>query len=176
MRWDLRSEQRRAIVVFTNRVATARETRRQLSSHEDVVTALLTGRMRAVDKDAAVARLKDLQLESGVSRTRELPKPVIVVATQTLEVGADLDFDGLVTECASLDALRQRFGRLNRMGRNIDAKAVILVRADQARPKRDDDPIYGEALTNTWKWLNNHTNADDEGRLRYRRSRLSAGR
>ena len=159
---DLRSEQRRAIVVFTNRVATARETRRQLSSQEDVVTALLTGRMRAADKDAAVARLKDLQLESGVSRTRELPKPVIVVATQTLEVGADLDFDGLVTECASLDALRQRFGRLNRMGRNIDARAVILIRADQARPKRDDDPIYGEALTNTWKWLNNHKNAEDE--------------
>ena len=161
---DLPSEQRRAIVVFTNRVATARETWRQLSSHEDVMTALLTGRMRAVDKDAAVARLKDLQLESGVSRTRELPTPVIVVATQTLEVGADLDFDGLVTECASLDALRQRFGRLNRMGRNIDARAVILIRADQNRPKRDDDdPIYGEALTNTWKWL--HAHANDNGHI-----------
>ena len=160
---DLWSEQRRAIVVFTNRVATARETCRRLSTCEGVTTVLLTGRMRTVDKEAAAGRLKALQLGSGASKDRRLQTPVIVVATQTLEVGADLDFDALVTECASLDALRQRFGRLNRMGRNIDARAIILIRADQAKPKRnEEDPIYGEALTNTWKWLNEHANADDE--------------
>ena len=160
---DLQSEQRRAIVVFTNRVATARETCRRLSTCEGVTIVLLTGRMRAVDKEAAARRLKALQLGSGASRDRQLQTPVIVVATQTLEVGADLDFDALVTECASLDALRQRFGRLNRMGRNIDARAVILIRADQAKPKRnEEDPIYGKALTSTWKWLNEHANADDE--------------
>ena len=78
-----------------------------------------------------------------------------MVATQTLEVGADLDFDGLVTECASLDALRQRFGRLNRTGRPIDTRGVILIRDDQANPNRNDkpDPIYGEALNKTWDWL-----------------------
>ena len=160
---DLRSDERRAIVVFTNRVATARETCRRLSEREDVISVLLTGRMRAVDKNATVRRLRELQLESATSKHRHLHMPVIVVATQTLEVGADLDFDGLITECASLDALRQRFGRLNRMGRNIDAAAVILIRADQAKPKRnEEDPIYGKALTSTWKWLSEHANADDE--------------
>ena len=160
---DLLTDERRAVVVFTNRVATARETRRRLSGCEDVITVLLTGRMRAVDKDAAVRRLQELQLDSGASNDRRLQKPVIVVATQTLEVGADLDFDGLVTECASLDALRQRFGRLNRMGRNVDARAVILIRADQAKPKRDEeDPLYGRALTDTWKWLHERANDDDE--------------
>ena len=95
------------------------------------------------------------------------------MATQTLEVGADLDFDGLVTECASLDAVRQRFGRLNRMGRPIDARAVILVRGDQSdatadesqTPKKtgeNDDPVYGFALTETWTWLNRHKNERDE--------------
>ncbi len=160
---DLRSDQRRAIVVFANRVATARETCRRLSGCEDVMAILLTGRMRAVDKDAAVRRLKELQLDAGASKDRQLQASIIVVATQTLEVGADLDFDGLVTECASLDALRQRFGRLNRMGRRIAAKAAILIRADQAKPKRDeDDPIYGKALTNTWKWLHAHANDDGD--------------
>ena len=69
-----------------------------------------------------------------------------------------------MTECASLDALRQRFGRLNRMGREIEARAWILIRADQARPPRGakEDPVYGEALTRTWKWLGDHKNEAGE--------------
>ena len=142
---------RQTVVVFVNRVATARETHRLLHG-SDVDAVLLTGRMRAIDKDAVVRRLKSLSLHSDQSVDRDLERPVIVVATQTLEVGADLDFDGLVTECASLDALRQRFGRLNRMGRKVDARAVILIRSDQTEPK-EDDPVYGGALTRTWAWL-----------------------
>ena len=157
----LLGEGRRAIVVFANRVATARETNRLLAL--EVRTVLLTGRMRPADKDAVAERLKELDLHSDRSVQRNLENPVIVVATQTLEVGADLDFDGLVTECASLDALRQRFGRLNRMGRGVKSRAVIVIRADQANPKRgkEDDPIYGKALTNTWKWLDERKDADD---------------
>ncbi len=158
---------RQAVVVFVNRVATARETYQRLREKEDVEAILLTGRMRPVDKDAIARNLRCLDLHSDGSAGRQLEKPVIVVATQTLEVGADLDFDGLVTECASLDALRQRFGRLNRMGRSIEARAEILVRADQAKPARgaereEKDPVYGEALTRTWKWLGDHRNKDGE--------------
>ena len=67
-------------------------------------------------------------------------------------------------ECASLDALRQRFGRMNRMGREIEARAWILIRADQAKRARSakKDPVYGEALTRTWKWLGDHENEDGE--------------
>ena len=158
---------RQAVVVFTNRVATARETYHRLRETEEIETVLLTGRMRPVDKDAVARRLRGLDLHSNRSAGRRLEKPVIVVATQTLEVGADLDFDGLVTECASLDALRQRFGRLNRMGRNIEARAEILVRADQAKPargaeKEEKDPVYGEALARTWKWLEDRKNENGE--------------
>ena len=148
----------RAVVVFANRVATARKTRTLLRGSEGSETEviLLTGRMRAVDREVVAERMARWDLHSSRSTGRALEKPVIVVATQTLEVGADLDFDGLVTECASLDALRQRFGRLNRMGRHdVESRAAILVRSDQARARRDgkDDPVYGRALTNTWNWL-----------------------
>lgn len=152
--------ERRAIVAFVNRVATAREAYRLLHSRDDVDAVLLTGRMRPVDKDALVKqRLKPL--ESGQANQRASAKPVIVVATQTLEVGADLDFDGLVTECASLDALRQRFGRLNRMGRKIDARAVILIRGDQTGD-RGEDPVYGESLARTWNWLDERKDGNGE--------------
>ncbi len=155
-------EEHRAVVVFVNRVATARETHRLLADQYGNGAVLLTGRMRPVDKDAIVQQRLNL-LRSGLASGRSMADPMIVVTTQTLEVGADLDFDGLVTECASLDALRQRFGRLNRTGRQVDARAVILVRGDQSDPeKKQDDPVYGEALTDTWMWLSGFKDENSE--------------
>ena len=160
----LSGETHRAVVVFANRVATARETYVRLNeSPEDIDVVLLTGRMRPIDKDA-ITRHRLAALQSGQSEQRDMDKPLIVVATQTLEVGADLDFDGLVTECASLDALRQRFGRLNRTGRPIESRGAVLIRDDQSRLRRGDegDPVYGTALTKTWAWLNEIKDENDE--------------
>lgn len=148
-----------AAVVFCNRVDTARRAHALLAERYGDRSVLLTGRMRSIDKDDTVdVRLAPLSADA--SEGRELDAPIFVVATQTLEVGANVDFDALVTECASLDALRQRFGRLNRMGRAIEARAAVLVRADQAE-KSDDDPVYGTALAATWKWLKEHAGDTD---------------
>ena len=168
-------DQRRAIGIMVNRVATARLIHKRLDDgKQDAI--LLTGRMRALDRDDTVGHLKSLK--TGARRMETPPPaegqttepepgqghPRFVVATQCLEVGADLDFDGLVTECASLDALRQRFGRLNRGGRDdIEARATIVVRADQTDPKSrtGDDPIYGTALAETWQWLKERADKDE---------------
>ena len=158
------SDERRAIVIFVNRVATARATHDLLSnSGEEIEPVLLTGRMRPIDKDL-VTEQRLAELHSDRASERHICKPKIVVSTQTLEVGADLDFDGLVTECASIDALRQRFGRLNRTGRPIETRGVVLIRDDQAQPRRGDrpDPVYGDALKNTWDWLNEIKDENDE--------------
>lgn len=147
----------KAIGIIVNRVAIAKQVYEHLRQQSDSDAVLLIGRMRSLDRDRVVAEwLRKLSAEA--SGERQLTRPVFVVATQCLEVGANLDFDALVSECASLDALRQRFGRLNRMGREIEAHGVIVIRADQIKPK-DEDPIYGAALPATWKWLNQ--NADE---------------
>ena len=167
--------QRRAIGIMVNRVATARLVHRRLdATGQDAV--LLTGRMRTLDRDDTVRRLESLktgrrQVDASPhaeGRPTEpeatSPHPRFVVATQCLEVGADLDFDGLVTECASLDALRQRFGRLNRGGRdNVEARGTIVVRADQTdtTSRTGDDPIYGTALAETWQWLKGRAHNDE---------------
>ena len=139
----------KAVGVLVNRVATARMVHEKLTAGGgDAI--LLTGRMRAIDRDDAVLGLEPLKTGAAREDRRRF-----IVATQTLEVGADLDFDGLVTECASLDALQQRFGRLNRAGRDLAARASIVVRADQANPNSRNafDPIYGMALAETCQWL-----------------------
>jgi len=116
---------------------------------------LLIGRARELDKQP----LRDLVVERCRSRATGDPDvetnddPLIVVATQCIEAGADLDFDALVTEIASLDALRQRFGRLNRMGRPIGAHAAILAVDAEIAASAKPDPIYGFAARDTWAWL-----------------------
>lgn len=133
-----------AVVLFCNRVDTARRVHARLGEN----AILLTGRMRPLDKDDTLQHELDA---FSVGNARDIPfdTPRFVVATQTLEVGANLDFDLLVTECASLDALRQRFGRLNRLGRNIPARAAIVTGATLS----EDDPVYGQGLLKTWNWL-----------------------
>jgi len=129
--------------VIVNRVKTARELKAKLGEN----AVLLTGRMRPLDRDKLFdEKLKPL-LPDGKG-----PLPTFVIGTQCLECGADFDFHALVTECASLDALRQRFGRLNRVANRSIAKAVIVIRGDETDDTAED-PVYGASLANTWKWL-----------------------
>lgn len=162
-------ERPRAVGIMVNRVATARhiydELVNQKKSKVDCDVELVIGSMRPVDRDEQTKRLRPLV---GPGRPEETTQPSIVVATQCLEVGADYDFDVLITECASLDALRQRFGRLNRGGRPVEASAYVLI--DQKQVKSNDslkddkpaDPIYGNALARCWNWLFDRKDAETD--------------
>jgi CRISPR-associated endonuclease/helicase Cas3 len=148
----------RRVAVIVNRVRTARliheELKRQAGASADVV--LLTGRMRPLDRIDLFGRANEPNSIANrvVAGSKRDPQhqPVILVSTQTIEAGADFDFDALITECASIDALRQRFGRLDRRGDKGATEATILIRKDQAA-NSEDDPVYGGALGRTWTWL-----------------------
>jgi CRISPR-associated endonuclease/helicase Cas3 len=158
----LANERVRTLGVVVNRVNTARIAAELLdaathSRRADALDAdilLLTGRMRPFERDRIVQAHR-ARLSIGRERRAE-DRRLIVVATQCIEAGADFDLDGLVSECASLDALRQRFGRVDRDGRlaagGEPANSVILAR----RPlltETVEDPVYGSALAATWRWL-----------------------
>lgn len=49
--------------------------------------------------------------------------PCLVVSTQVVEVSLDISFDRMITQCAPLDALIQRFGRVNRV-RTEETKGI----------------------------------------------------
>ncbi len=136
------------VAVIFNRVAAARAAFNRLRVDADAEAILLTGRTRPYDRDRLI---ETHQHRFRTGRTRGGDKPLYVIATQCIEVGADFDFDALVTECAALDALRQRFGRLDRIGDLGGSHAAIVVRRDQL--KEADDPVYGCALARTWEWL-----------------------
>lgn len=139
-----------AVAVVVNRVRTARGVfdvlREAIGDRADIV--LVTGRMRPIDRDRLERAIRP-RVAAGRTETPG-DRSIVVVATQCIEAGADFDFDAMVTECASLDALRQRFGRLNRLGTR-SCEGVIVVRADAVSD--DADPIYGTALAATWRYL-----------------------
>ncbi len=138
-----------AVGVVVNRVALAREIFNALDGGDTINAVLMIGRSRSVDRDAIAAALAPFRTGNG---SRAEAKPLFVVATQCLEVGVDLDLDGLVTQAASLDALRQRFGRLNRAGRPLHAEGAIIALAGDIA-KRADDPVYGDRIRRTWEAL-----------------------
>lgn len=139
--------------VIVNRVGSARAIFELLRTNLGIDVILVTGRARPYDREVLLEEWLALAA-SGRNRSQRLDRKLIVVATQTIEVGADLDFDALVTEAASLDALRQRFGRLDRLGERKVSRAWILMRRCEETDIPNDDPIYGPALARTWKWLN----------------------
>ncbi len=136
------------IAILVNRIATAKAICDRLKKAEQR-TFLVIGRMRPLDRDKQATEWQHLKAGSERSDEDVLE---YVVSTQCLEVGADLDFDALVSECASIDALQQRFGRLDRTGAFGQARGAILAGTWQLGAK-EGDPVYGEALKKTWEFL-----------------------
>ncbi len=150
-----------AIAVVANRVARARAVFDRLRQDlPDADTMLLIGPVRSIERGDHAKEIDPIRTRVG-DAPRSLPRALVVVATQTIEAGVDVDFDGLVTEAAPLDALRQRFGRLNRAGRrDVAAEAAILAHRDDIGAKADD-PVYGARIRETWSALQELASASD---------------
>jgi CRISPR-associated endonuclease/helicase Cas3 len=145
------------IGVVVNRVHTARVVFEQLRELDGADAILLTGRTRPLDRDALVSRWKPAMRAGRDRSATSGERPLFVVATQTVEVGADLDFDALVTELAPLDSLRQRFGRLDRFGELGETQAAVVTLHDYTlKTGSEEEPIYGTSLRATWRWLKKH--------------------
>ena len=150
-----------AICVVLNRVARAqavlerlkKEFEREIESGAVADPILMIGPARPLDRDHLVDDLKPIRtMPVKDDDVRALDAARIVVATQCIEAGVDLDFDALITEAAPVDALRQRFGRLNRAGREIAPYAAVIASKSELSA-RHDDPVYGTAIRAAWDYL-----------------------
>lgn len=107
----------RLVLVVVNQVKRACELYARLQDNAgtgpDVI--LLHARMRSRDRKATHER----KLEASVPRTGR-----VIVATQVLEAGVDIDADALFTELCPWPSLVQRLGRLNRSGTRPSATDV----------------------------------------------------
>jgi CRISPR-associated endonuclease/helicase Cas3 len=134
------------ILFVSNRVADAQDRYRWVREVLPQVPALLVhSRFRRSDRAQLEGQVEAFEMSTG---------PCIVCSTQVIEVSLDISFDTMVTDCAPLDSLVQRFGRVNRRRRaavdhTLAEIAVVAPPADKSRAK----PYDLDALVRSWTML-----------------------
>jgi len=103
--------ERKRVLVVCNTVLRAQEVFEELSEGIDN-SALLHSRFMLRDREEIEKSLDNLHL---------------LVGTQAIEVSLDIDYDVLYSEPAPIDALIQRFGRVNRKGWNENKVALVNI-------------------------------------------------
>ncbi|MCA2186449.1 CRISPR-associated helicase Cas3' [Nonomuraea cavernae] len=126
-----------SVLVVANNVADAQGLFAELAPVTDVAF-LLHSRFRRMDRSALEQVIGE---RFGVGRPRQLG---LVVATQVVEVSLDVDFDCLFTSAAPLEALLQRFGRVNRIGSRPPAD--VVVHAASFAPRRKGGEEYADGV------------------------------
>lgn len=151
LRQELGSDAR-TVGCIVNHVDTAVRVARELSGR-NLRTACWVGRKRPMDIDALLSEHPDL-FDSEMTPTLD-----VLVATQTVEVGLDIDFGGMVTELAPGASLAQRAGRVNRRG-IADSARIVVVGPASGTGVRDLPPYTGEDLGQARAWLTTMAGAD----------------
>ncbi len=93
---------------------------------EQIPAFLLHGRFSGRDRAQ-----KERQMLALAGLTPAERQPLVLVATQVVEVSLNLDLDVLMSDPAPLDALLQRVGRVNRLGKREPAPVWIFRGMDE---------------------------------------------
>ncbi|ABU59352.1 CRISPR-associated helicase Cas3 [Roseiflexus castenholzii DSM 13941] len=124
----------RQVLVCANTVARAQALRDQLAQAGLTDDQLLLIHSRFTYGDRSRIE-QDIRARCGSNVTPR--PPLALVATQVVEVSLDIDLDTIYTDPAPLEALLQRFGRVNRKG----AKGICPVYV--FRQPTDGQGVYG---------------------------------
>ncbi|WP_211342765.1 CRISPR-associated helicase Cas3' [Actinomadura pelletieri] len=157
-----RLSQNESVLVVANNVAQALELFKELAPeteerHGQGSALLLHSRFRRGDRNGIEQKIRK-RFGAGLTERQ----PGLLVATQCVEVSLDLDFDVLMTAAAPLEALLQRFGRVNRLAARPPADVIVHHPHWTTRRKEPGldyaDGIYPrEPVEAAWQLLTAHT-------------------
>ena len=103
--------EKKKILIVCNRVANAQRFYKDIDTLfpeiQENAKMLIHSRFKRKHRNQ-----KEIDLKEKFNEFKN--KACIVVSTQVVEVSLDISFDLMITECAPLDAMLQRFGRINR--------------------------------------------------------------
>lgn len=120
-------ENSKQVLICVNNVSTSQELFSSLiNEYPNKNIKLIHGRFNARDRSKIEGDLK---------------KCDVLIGTQAIEVSLDINYDVLYTEIAPLDALLQRFGRVNRKGEKGVAEVYIYNKSTKYNCIYDDEII-----------------------------------
>lgn len=129
----------KSVLVVCNLVSRAQEAYRALAARlaaSGVPVELLHGRFTMRDRSAKEQLVREATGSHSTQR-----RAIVLVATQVVEVSLDIDLDTIYSDPAPLEALVQRFGRVNRRGKQPQPAPVSVYRQPD-----DGQRIYDRAL------------------------------
>ncbi|MEN0003495.1 MAG: CRISPR-associated helicase Cas3' [Bacteroidota bacterium] len=139
------------LLIVCNRVVASQQLFRQLDEQYPTVEKML---IHSRFKRGARKRLEQV-LKEHYNNSLEA---CIVVSTQVVEVSLDISFDLMITDAAPLDALIQRFGRINRK-RTAETVASKLRKPIYVLPPPDEEkaakPYDLEIIQKSYEQLEN---------------------
>lgn len=99
--------EKQKVLIVCNQVKRAQQMYDYIcKSFPTISRMLIHSRFKRGNRSQLETKLKD--------NFNRMTETCIVVSTQVVEVSLDISFDLMITECAPIDALIQRFGRINR--------------------------------------------------------------
>ena len=110
-------ENKEKVLVIFNTVKKAQDFFKEIENNEmfsNVPKMLIHSRFKRGDRVDLETKLKTEFNGDGSKLHGNGLTPCLVVSTQVVEVSLDISFDRMVTQCAPLDGMIQRFGRVNR--------------------------------------------------------------
>ncbi|MDI5973729.1 CRISPR-associated helicase Cas3' [Streptomyces sp. SL13] len=133
-----------SVLVIANNVRDAVDLYEELGPycterHGEDSAHLLHSRFRRMDRDRIEGALL-ARFGAGTPR-----RPGLLVGTQALEVSLNLDLDICHTSAADLEALVQRFGRVNRLG-HLEPAPVIVHRPLYTPRRGSGDQLFADGV------------------------------
>ncbi len=128
----------KSVLVVCNLVDNAQQAYDEISTRladVDIEVMLLHGRFNLHDR-----LRKEGLVQKYTGAESKNKKPVVLVATQVVEVSLDIDLDTIYSEPAPLEALVQRFGRVNRARKKGLSPVHVFTQP------QDGQHIYDERL------------------------------
>lgn len=109
------------VLVIFNTIKKAQDFFKRIENENDfksIPKMLIHSRFKRGDRVDLETKLKAEFNGDGSSKFGNGLMPCLVVSTQVVEVSLDISFDRMITQCAPLDSMIQRFGRVNRKRTN----------------------------------------------------------
>jgi CRISPR-associated endonuclease/helicase Cas3 len=140
-----------SVLVVVNQVRRASELYRRLRN-ESIEATLLHGRFNSIDRT---------RIERDLA-----PRPGrVLVGTQAVEVSLDLDFDCCFSELAPVEALIQRFGRVNRRAKRSPCDVHVFTEFE-AGTRRPCLPYREDHIADVLGAVRNYLKENTNGLLR----------